>query len=237
MLSLHGARQHQPAITCSSPEIGRSIGHWVGGGTADLGVNGFVTDVELSEYLPTFHDVTQSAIAAFDMVCATPLSVTAIWTLTDDEQLEQTLEAAGGVAAQHALGYLQQNAAATLRGPGGVRQIGLRNGLIGVRFQHGQAYNGAPDLHDHIMILNLALGDDGLWGPLDQDLLTGSIEAASEHHTRQLIAAIEDLTGLRFQDRHDSRDQVARWELALASRHILEPFRGLPSVRDQAVTT
>ena len=237
MLSVHATRQHQPAITCSSPEYGRSIGHWVGNGTTDLGVEGFVTDVELSAYLSTLHDVTQSAIAAFDVVCATPLSVNAIWTLTDDEQLEQTLESAAGAAAQHVLGYLQENAAATLRGPGGVRQIGLRNGLIGVRFQHGQAHNGAPDLHDHIVILNLSLGVDGRWGALDEELLTGNVEAASEHHTRQLIAAIEYRTGLRFQHRQDRVDRVARWELALVSRHILEPFRGLPSVRDQAVTT
>ncbi len=234
---MHAARQHQPAITCSSPEYGRSIGHWVGNGTIDLGVEGFVNDVELSAYLLTLHDVTKSAIAAFDVVCATPLSVNALWTLTDDAQLEQTLESAAGAAAQHALGYLQQNAAATLRGPGGVRQIGLRNGLIGVRFQHGQAHSGAPDLHDHIVILNLSLGADGRWGPLDEDLLTGNVEAASEHHTRQLIAAIEDRTGLRFRRRQDRADRAARWELALASRHVLEPFRGLPSVRDQAVTT
>ncbi len=236
MLSLSAAWRHQPAITCSSPELGRSFGHWVGNGTADLGVAGFVSDVELAEYLPTLDGVAPSAIAAFDLVCATPLSVNAVWTLTDDEYLERTLEGAAGDAAQHALAYLQQNAAATLRGPDGIRSIGLRNGLVGVRFQHGQAYDGAPDLHDHIVILNLAVGTDGRWGVLDEELLTSCTEAASEHHTRQLVAAIEQGSGLRFQHRKDPVDRVARWELALASRHILEPFRGLPSVREQAVT-
>jgi len=236
MLALKPVYSTDHFVTCGTVERPWSTGHWVGSGIAELGASGHITDAGLAAYLPTLRPYIKSPVIAYDLVCATPASVTALWALSQRQHVREVLERGSAGAAIRALDYLERNAAATPRGPSGIRTLDIRGGLIGVRFQHGQAREGVTDLHDHVVILNLVKGTDGRWGVLDGNALHAYMEAASEHHTGRLIDIIEQTSRLRFVQRSDPAGRGLRWELKSVKERDLTPFRAAGSVREQAVT-
>ncbi len=69
-------------------------------------------------------------------------------------------------AVRDAFRYLEREAAAARRGPGGC--IAVRgNGLVAAAFRHRASRAGDPQLHTHIVVANLVQAGDGRWSALD----------------------------------------------------------------------
>jgi hypothetical protein len=72
-------------------------------------------------------------------------------------------------AVADTLGYLERRAAWTRRGAEH-RRIPV-SGLVAAGFCHAVSWSGDPHLHSHIVVANLALGEDGTWSCLDSRAL------------------------------------------------------------------
>ncbi len=103
-----------------------------------------------------------------------------------------TLPAGPAIVAAHdaavadTLGYLERRAAWTRRGGAG-RRIHVA-GLVAGAFRHHSSWSGDPHLHTHVVVANLALGEDGQWSCLDSRSLyhhgraAGAMYQASLRH-------------------------------------------------------
>ena len=237
MLSLRAVPFGAPLIDCGSPDLATSDGHWIGRGRTLLGApNTPIRYPDLVAYLVSLRPTIQAPIVAYDLACAVPVSVSAMWAHNAKKRTLQAIERASADAAEHALGYLEQHAPVTTRGTEWVRQIGIQGGLIGVRYQHYRTRAGDPDLHEHVILLNLAKGDDDQWGVLGATVLRAYESAASEHHTSQLVRQIEHDAGLHFSPQPAPRTGRESWELDIVDERLRTFWNRPSTARDRAVT-
>ena len=136
-------------------------------------------------------------------------SVSALWA-TAPREIATQVEAAHHAAVTDAVGWLENHAAFTRLGAGGVRQVDTR-GLIGAVFTHRDSRAGDPDLHTHVAISNKVqtIGQDGRpgrWLALDGRVLHKAAVAASERYNTRLEAQLVARLGVRFADRDSDSD-------------------------------
>ena len=105
------------------------------------------------------------AVAGFDLVFTPVKSVSLLWALGDAE-IQAQVEAAHHEALRSTLDWVEQHAAFTRTGHGGVAQVDT-TGLLAVAFDHRESRSGDPDLHTHVAVANKVCGTDGKWRSLD----------------------------------------------------------------------
>ena len=180
-------------------------GHWVGSGLSCVGLErGQSVKAEtfislLSGAAPDGTPIANArrTLPGLDMTVDVPKSVSVL-LLSKEEHVLAALDEAidAGVAA--ALSYLEGHATFRRRGAGGRRKVAT-HGLIGAAFRHysarpvtavedaktaeptgpGEVTSGDPHLHVHVVLMNVARGqDDGKWGALDTARLTDNTAVA-----------------------------------------------------------
>lgn len=103
--------------------------------------------------------------AGWDMTFSAPKSVSAVWAVADVD-LKKKIEFAQADAVAAALKHIERDLAFTRRGHGGVELEQLR-GLITGQYAHCMSRDADPDLHTHMLLLNIARRADGTVGALE----------------------------------------------------------------------
>ncbi|ADD45028.1 MobF family relaxase [Stackebrandtia nassauensis] len=139
-------------------------------------------------------------VAGFDLVFAPVKSAALVWALHPDVRVRQQVKAAHDAAVDSVMELLEEHAAHTRAGTGGVAQLDTK-GLIAARFDHFDSRAGDPNLHTHIPVANKVLGRDGKWRSLDARGIYAMTVAASEHYNTRFETEMVHRLGVTFTDR------------------------------------
>jgi conjugative relaxase-like TrwC/TraI family protein len=158
-------------------------GRWVGRGSEALGLSGVVDPDGLSwlfghgrhpatgETLGLTLDgqrrrVGTAQVAGYALSFAPPKSVSVLWGLADGA-VSAEVRRSHDAAVEVALEFLQEHAAFTRRGRGGVVQADT-DGYLAAAFTHRTSRAGDPQLHTHVLVANkVRAASDGAWLALD----------------------------------------------------------------------
>ena len=154
-------------------------GVWVGSGAAVLGVSGEVEAGQLARLfdegrhpdsgaplgLPYRHDSKRTVVTGFALSFSPPKSVSLIGALGDAETAAE-VRVAHDRAVQAALSFLEDHAAFSRTGRGGLFQVDTR-GFVAAAFTHHTSRAGDPQLHSHVLVANKVLCGDGRWRSVD----------------------------------------------------------------------
>ncbi|MGV0993780.1 MAG: MobF family relaxase [Mycobacterium sp.] len=140
-----------------------------------------------------------TAVAGYDLTFTPVKSVSVAWALAP-RTLARQLERAHRLAVKRGIAVLEEHAAFSRMGAGGVAQV-ESTGLIIAAFDHRDSRSGDPNLHTHIVVSNkvCVIGADGIprWLALDGKALYQMNVAASEAYNTALEGYLIEL-GFRF---------------------------------------
>jgi conjugative relaxase-like TrwC/TraI family protein len=109
------------------------------------------------------HD--DSRVAGYATTFSPPKSVSVLWATADDAVSVEVL-AAHRIAVEESLRFLEEHAAFTRRGRGGLHQVDTE-GFTAASFVHRTSRAADPQLHTHVLIANKVHARDGAWLSLD----------------------------------------------------------------------
>ncbi|MEV6987480.1 MobF family relaxase [Sphaerisporangium sp. NPDC051017] len=147
----------------------------------------------------------RAAVAGFDVVFAPVKSAALLWALDPRPEVRQAVRQAHEAARDAALDMLEQHAAFTRTGKGGVAQIET-GGLIAAVFDHYDSRAGDPNLHTHVAISSKIQGVDGKWRSLDARALYRVTVAASEFYNTAFETELRRRIPVTFTERSDTRE-------------------------------
>ncbi len=158
-------------------------------------------DRELSGFIARNSRLPTTAVAGYDITFSPVKSVSTLWAIAPLD-VSAAIEECHDAAVTDSLAFIQQNAAFTRIGTGGVAQVDT-TGLIGTAFTHRDSRAGDPDLHTHVAISNKVAYIDAhgvqRWLALDGQPLHRMMVSASELYNTRLEAHLEERLGLRFR--------------------------------------
>jgi hypothetical protein len=137
----------------------------------------------------------------FDLIFAAPKCVSILFAAPDHEVAREVVKSHHR-AVDAAVSYLEQRALSIVRTAADKEDPTVlgTDGAIGARFTHGLSRSGDPHLHSHLVLANLAHGQDGRFGAIDS--------LALRAHGRALDSLY------RSQLRHELRSRLdVRWQL------------------------
>jgi conjugative relaxase-like TrwC/TraI family protein len=185
---------------------GESPGYWLGEGAGLLGLDGEVAPGDLrlilagispdGEILTAGRVSDANRISGFDLTWSAPKSVSLLYGLSDPV-ISGTVRAVHEDAVAQALGYLERRAFVVRRGSGGERHIGA-HGMVAAAFVHRTSRAGDPQLHTHVLVANVAQGEDGVWSAPDARLLYHHARTAGFLYQAALRAGLGQNLGVRF---------------------------------------
>ena len=146
----------------------------------------------------------RAAVAGFDAVFAPVKSAVLLWALDERPWVRDAVRQAHEDAKNAALQLLEEHAAFTRTGTGGIAQIRTK-GLIAAAFDHYDSRDGDPNLHTHVAISSKVQGVDGQWRALDARALYRITVAASECYNTAFETALTARLGVTFAPRPDTR--------------------------------
>ena len=100
----------------------------------------------------------RAAVAGFDLVFSPVKSAALLWALDERPQVRDAIRAAHEAALGEALDLVEEHAAFTRTGAGGIAQVAT-NGLIAAAFEHWDSRAGDPNLHTHVAVIVQGPGD------------------------------------------------------------------------------
>src|SRR6202035_2410595 len=145
----------------------------------------------------------RAAVAGFDLVFSPVKSAALLWALDERPQVREAIRQAHEDALAEALDLVEEHAAYTRTGAGGIAQI-KANGLIAASFEHWDSRAGDPNLHTHVAVSSKVQGLDGKWRSLDARALYRMTVAASEAYNTGFEAALSASLGVTFTARPDT---------------------------------
>ena len=146
----------------------------------------------------------RAAVAGFDAVFAPVKSAVLLWALDERPWVRDAVRHAHEDAKNAALAMLEEHAAFTRTGTGGIAQI-RTGGLIAAAFDHYDSRDGDPNLHTHVAISSKVQGIDGKWRALDARALYRITVAASECYNTAFETALTQRLGVLVVPRPDTR--------------------------------
>lgn len=183
-------------------------------------------DRELSGFIARESREPTTSVAGYDITFTPVKSVSVLWALAP-LAIAQTIEDCHDRAVADALEYLQEHAAFTRTGAGGVAQIDTE-GFIAAAFTHRDSRSGDPNLHTHVAVSNkvCAVRADGSrhWLALDGKPLYKANVAASELYNTHLEAHLIAALGLAFVERESERGKRPIREVVGVSGELREVF-------------
>jgi conjugative relaxase-like TrwC/TraI family protein len=142
----------------------------------------------------------RAAVAGFDLVFSPVKSAALLWAIDSRPEVSNAIRQAHQEAMSQALDLIEDHAAYTRTGAGGVAQIAT-NGLIAAAFEHWDSRAGDPNLHTHVAVSSKVQGTDGKWRSLDARSLYRMTVAASELYNTAFEACLSRLLGVTFSAR------------------------------------
>ena len=165
-------------------------GRWIGSASPGYGFNGFVEPRQLADLLdghPSGSNLTRSnrTRVGFDLIFAAPKCVSVAFS-SPERARAQAIVHAQRRAVDEALRYLESRAIGVRRRVDGVDHLRGVEGVAAAEFTHGSSRSGDPHLHSHVVLANLARGDDGRFGAIDSRGLYAHRRAADAIYRAQL---------------------------------------------------
>lgn len=193
--------------------FGESLGAWVGAGSDNLGLSGKVSSSSFATLLSGRHPRTDRVLAdtgrrvcGYDLTFSAPKSVSVLFGLAPRSVSHAVLDAHRS-AVDVAVDYLDRRALAVRRGSGDDRTLLATDGVIGASFTHGTSRALDPHLHSHVVVANLAHGDDSRWSALDsRGLYAHSAAAESLYFAHLRDRLSRDISVTWVRDRNDRID-------------------------------
>lgn len=140
-----------------------------------------------------------TAVAGYDLTFTPVKTISIVWA-TAPRALARAIERAQRRAVKRGVAVLEEHAAFSRIGAGGVAQV-QATGLMIAAFEHRDSRSGDPNLHTHIVVSNkvCVVGPDGKqrWLALDAKALYEMNVAASEAYNTAMEAELIKL-GFRF---------------------------------------
>lgn len=175
-----------------------SASRWLGKGTNALQLSGAVNHDAMDQlaqgYGPSGEALCKNAgpehRVGYDCTFSAVKSVSVLFATATAQERELIL-AAHRKAVADAVSYLE-NQATTRRGAGGVIEVKVA-GLVASGFTHFASRDLDPQLHEHVLIYNVAQGEDGQWGSWNTDLLCEHQRAAGALYRAGLARNLRDL--------------------------------------------
>ena len=141
-------------------------------------------------------------VAAYDVTISAPKSVSTLMAVAPPDVAAKII-AAHGRATSEAIGLLEQLSARAARGHHGDGRRAPRidtDGFIGAAFEHTTSRANDPQLHSHVVIMNLVRGVDGRWSALDSRTLHRQATTASYLYQHLLRAELTKELGVAWTD-------------------------------------
>jgi conjugative relaxase-like TrwC/TraI family protein len=189
---------------------GEAPGDWTGAGAGELGLSGRVSAAQFNALLEGQdpRDVgirlraanSEPSIAAFDLTFSAPKSVSVLFAVAPAE-VSAALVECHEEAVRGALSYLEDEALFVRRGKGGAR-FEHAGGLIAAAYRHRMSRALDPQLHTHVVLANLAKGEDGRYTALHHPSLYRAARTAGYLYQAHLRAAVRDRLGLEWGPVH-----------------------------------
>jgi conjugative relaxase-like TrwC/TraI family protein len=186
-------------------------GMFLGRGAERLGIAGQEVDAVMLERLigEGRHPIDGSAlgrpfpdragvIAGFGLTFSPPKTVSVLWGTADIATSESVI-AAHERAVETSLAFLQDNAAFTRMGAGGVFQVDSE-GFVAAGFTHRTSRAADPQLHTHVLVANKVRAADGRWRSLDARELFEHQKAAGMLYKAALRAELTTILGVRWSE-------------------------------------
>lgn len=203
---------------------GEPPGLWQGRGAIGLGLDDMVDKGAFAALFtghgPTGEPLVQNAGSAtrqpgWDLTFSAPKSVSVLWSQLSAE-LGAEIRAAHQEAVQKAIKYLEDAAAYTRRGKGGL--IREKCGLVVGLFEHGTSRAQDPQLHTHAIVLNLGVREDGTTGSIESKPLYQHKMTAGALYRAELAHQLGQRLGV-------SVEKVRTWfEVTGVSTDLIKEF-------------
>nr|WP_272948567.1 MobF family relaxase [Kribbella sindirgiensis] len=165
---------------------------------------------------------SRRAVAGFDLTFSPVKSVSALWATADVGTQEQIV-AAHHEAVADVLSLIEQHAAFTRSGDGGIAQLDTR-GLIAAAFDHWDSRSGDPQLHTHMVVANRVQGPDGAWRTLDGRVLYRAAVAMSEIHNVLLADHLTRRLGVNWELRERGSRRNPAFEIDAVPDELIREF-------------
>jgi conjugative relaxase-like TrwC/TraI family protein len=145
----------------------------------------------------------RAAVAGFDLVFSPVKSAALLWAVDDRAWVRDAIRTAHEAAMREALDLVEEHAAFTRTGRGGIAQVET-NGLTAAAFEHWDSRAGDPNLHTHVAVSSKVQGTDGKWRSLDARALYRMTVAVSEAYNTGFEAHLSARLGVTFTARPDT---------------------------------
>ena len=165
---------------------------------------------------------SRQAVAGFDLTFSPVKSVSALWATADVGTQEQIV-AAHHEAIADVLSLIEQHAAFTRSGDGGIAQLDTR-GLIAAAFDHWDSRSGDPQLHTHVVVANRVQGPDGAWRTLDGRVLYRAAVAMSEIHNVLIADHLTRRLGVNWELRERGSRRNPAFEIDTIPDELIREF-------------
>jgi conjugative relaxase-like TrwC/TraI family protein len=210
----------------------------VGGGSAGLGLVGPVRSDQLVAVLAgcrpgserPLTDRTGVRTVAYDLTFTAPKSVSLLGALGEPPH-RSAVARAHRAAVGSALDYVAARGAAARRSEGGERHLVATDGLVAAAFEHRLSRAEEPHCHTHVVVANVAHGDDGRWSALDGRGLYAHARAAGALYRAELRHRLTEELGVRW------RRAPGGYELEGVDSVLLGDFSGRRAEIAQALGT
>jgi conjugative relaxase-like TrwC/TraI family protein len=185
---------------------GEAPGRWVGAGAGELGLAGEVSEEALAAVLAGRNPADGSPLLdtrapgrrlpGFDLVCSAPKGVSLLAALAEPGVGAAT-RAAHDQAVGDALAYLERHGAWVRRGHNGAARQ-RASGLAAASFRHRTSRAAEPQLHTHLVVLNVARGQDGRASALDGRSIYAQCRSAGFVYQASLRAQLSSRLGIAW---------------------------------------
>jgi conjugative relaxase-like TrwC/TraI family protein len=186
-------------------------GRFLGRGAEVLGIGGQEVDAVMLERLigEGRHPIDGTAlgrpfpdragvVAGVGLTFSPPKTVSVLWGTADADTSESVI-AAHERAVESSLAFLQDHAAFTRMGAGGVFQVDSE-GFLAAAFTHRTSRAADPQLHTHMLVANKVRAGDGRWRSLDARELFEHQKAAGMLYKAALRAELTTTLGVRWTE-------------------------------------
>jgi conjugative relaxase-like TrwC/TraI family protein len=135
-------------------------------------------------------------VAGFALTFSPPKTVSVLWAL-GDEAVSGAVLGAHEAAVGAAMAFLEDHAAFTWRGRGGLLQVDTE-GLLAAAFVHRTSRAADPQLHTHLLLANKVRTQDGRWLSLDARELFAHQKAAGMLYKAALRSELTGRCGVSW---------------------------------------
>src|SRR5664280_947128 len=162
------------------------------------------------------------AVAGFDLTFSAPKSVSVAWALADGGT-QAVIYAAHQQALAYVLRYAEQCVFTSRSGKNGVVQEEIR-GVVGAAFDHWDSRAGDPQLHTHVVVMNRAQSEDGVWRTLDSRGMFRATVGLSEMYNGVMSDFLTQALGWGWESTRRLHSQVPKYEVAGVSQELQKAF-------------